>query len=103
MPVTKPVAPHRRAKAKGKSNRPPHIEQDTSIIARRAQALSLRKAGAHYRAIATRLGVSLETAYSDVQAELSALRKTTEQDAETIRQYISQILSRNTYLQKDKN
>jgi len=78
-----PVAPHRQRG--GKKNRPPHVAQDTAIVERRAQALSFRKAGASYRTIAKRLDVSLETAYSDVQAELAALRATTEHDAEVIR------------------
>lgn len=86
MAATKPVAEHRKQKARTTKNRPPHVREDTQIIERRAQALSLRKAGAHYRLIAERCGVSVETAYADVQAELGALRRATEEDAEAIRE-----------------
>lgn len=81
----KPVAPHRKQKHKQTAQRPPHIAEDVAIIERRANALKLRRAGAHYRTIAQQCGVSVETAYADVQAELAALRSVTEQDAEVIR------------------
>ena len=85
MSIQKPVAPHRKQKRKQSANRPPHIAEDVQIIERRAKALQLRRAGAHYRVIAQQCGVSVEVAYADVQAELAALRKVTEQDAEVIR------------------
>lgn len=83
--ITKPVAPHRQRKRQQSAKRPPHIAEDVQILERRAKALQLRRAGAHYRTIAKQCGVSLETAYADVQAELTALRAVTEQDAEVIR------------------
>jgi hypothetical protein len=43
------------------------------ILARRVRALALRRGGASYREIAGHLGVSLNTAYEDVQAELCVL------------------------------
>lgn len=43
------------------------------IRVRRGQALDLRIGGMSYRAIAQRLGVSRQTAYKDVQAELAVL------------------------------
>lgn len=85
MAIVKPVAPHRKQKRKQSANRPPHVAEDVQIIERRAKALQLRRAGAHYRVIAQQCGVSVEVAYADVQAELAALRKVTEQDAEVIR------------------
>lgn len=84
MSVKKTVAPHRRGK--GRATRPPHIAEDTIIMERRAKALSLRRAGVTYQQIATATGVSLETAYSDVQAELSALRLQTVEDATAVRE-----------------
>lgn len=53
-------------------------------IARRermAQALKLRKAGATYRQIADRLGVSISTAYDDIR---DALAEITREPAETL-------------------
>ena len=54
------------------------------MIARRVEAVKLRQQGLQYRVIAERLGVSLETAYADVQAELLALREATRAGAEQI-------------------
>jgi len=85
MSIKKPVAPHRQQKRKQSATRPPHIAEDVQILERRAKALQLRRAGAHYRTIAQQCGVSVEVAYADVQAELAVLRKVTEQDAEVIR------------------
>ena len=84
MPVKKNVAPHRRGKSRVK--RPPHVVEDTIIMERRAKALSLRRAGATYQQIASATGVSIETAYSDVQAELSSLRLQTVEDATAVRE-----------------
>jgi len=84
MPSRKTVAPHRRGKST--KTRPPHIAEDTAILERRVKALSLRRAGATYQQIAAATGVSLETAYSDVQAELSALRLQTVEDATAVRE-----------------
>lgn len=58
---------------------------DERIAARRAQAITLRKAGATYRAIAATLTVDVRTAYEDVQAELMQLRELTEQEARDYR------------------
>jgi len=85
MPVTKPIAPYRKAKTKSDKRRPPHTAEETQIVERRAQALSLRREGLTYRQIGKRLGVSVEVAYADVQAELSALRTLTTEDAEAVR------------------
>jgi hypothetical protein len=48
---------------------------------RRAQALELREQGFSYRAIATELGVSLDTAHTDVKAAIAAITK---EPAETV-------------------
>jgi hypothetical protein len=56
------------------------------ITARRAQSLELRKAGASYRHIAAELGISLHTAFADVNAELQELRVHTQQDAKDVRE-----------------
>jgi siroheme synthase len=47
---------------------------------RRRQALSLRAAGADFRAIATTLGVSLAQAYADVQTAVSEITKEAAED-----------------------
>ena len=83
MSIRKPVAPHR--KKTSDKRRPPHIAEDTAILERRGQALALRRGGATYRIIARQLGVSVEVAYADVQAELAALRTLTAEDAEVVR------------------
>ena len=83
MAIRKPVAPHR--KKVSEKQRPPHRAEDTQIIERRAQALALRRSGATYRMIGRQLGVSVEVAYADVQAELMALRTSTMEDAEVVR------------------
>lgn len=57
-----------------------------AIAERRVKALTLRKAGASYRDIAKQLDVGLETAWSDVQAELVALREHATQLAEEVRE-----------------
>lgn len=44
-----------------------------TILQRRLEALDLRKRGHSYRAIADKLGVSVQTAYNDVMKELEAL------------------------------
>lgn len=85
---TRKVAPHRagRPQAATPKKRPPRRGEAERIAARRLQALSLRKAGAPYRAIAAELKVSVETAYSDVQAELAALEALSSTEAENVRQ-----------------
>jgi hypothetical protein len=47
--------------------------------------LELRRQGAHYREIASKLGVGIATAYGDVQAELVELRDQTKHEAEDLR------------------
>lgn len=62
-------------------------QADAAVIAeRRVRALQYRLAGASYRKIAKELQVSVETAWSDVQAELRALRDIAVQDAEELRE-----------------
>ena len=56
------------------------------ISERRFRAFELRKAGASYRAITRQCGVSVETAWSDVQSELLALRQLTVKLAEDVRE-----------------
>jgi hypothetical protein len=63
------------------------VSRDAEVIAaRRVDALTYRLAGASYRKIAKQLGVSVETAWSDVQSELRALRSIAVQDAEELRE-----------------
>lgn len=69
-----------------KGKRPPHPGEPERITARRVKALELRKTGMHYRAIAAACGVSVETAYADVQAELRALRDATVKTAEEVKE-----------------
>lgn len=87
-PATKKV-PRRQARddAKRKSTRkrPPHPGEAERIQARREKALALRKAGASYRMIAKELDVSVETAHSDVAAELAALAEISHAHAEDVR------------------
>jgi len=55
------------------------------LLERRRQAINLRSAGFNYRQIAARLGVSVRTAYLDVQAVLTATRtETTETKDEMV-------------------
>jgi DNA-binding CsgD family transcriptional regulator len=83
-----PTAPHRKAKTERRRqstrNRPPHPGEAEAIAARREQVLALRKAGLSYRAIAREVGVSVETAWADVQAELSSLNSLTAEHAEDV-------------------
>lgn len=85
----KKVVPRRKARddAKRKSTRtrPPHPGEAERIQARREKALALRKAGASFRMIAKECEVSVETAHSDVMAELSALSEITQAHAEDVR------------------
>jgi hypothetical protein len=85
MSIKKPIAPYRKNKTQSDKRRPPHTAEDTQIVERRAQALALRRGGATYRQIGRQLGVSVEVAYADVQAELHALRTLTAEDAEAVR------------------
>jgi len=77
--------PDRPNKKEIQRRRPPHPGEEEQIAARRVQALNLRKAGASYRAIAQQLGVDVSTAWSDVQAELGALRALATTAAEDVR------------------
>jgi hypothetical protein len=69
-----------------KKTRPPHPGEAETIVARRVKALDLRKAGLTYRRIADELKVGLQTAYTDVQDELAALKALTGKAAEDIRE-----------------
>lgn len=86
-----PKPPHRpRHDGKSESNaikgeRPPHPGEAEIIAERRQRAFGLRKAGASFRQIASQLGVSLNTAWADVNAELLELRTQTQADAEAVR------------------
>jgi DNA-binding CsgD family transcriptional regulator len=53
------------------SNQPAGTHED--MAERRLKAFDLRKAGASYRQIGRKLGVSVKTAYEDVQAVLAEL------------------------------
>jgi hypothetical protein len=68
-----------------KGKRPPHPGESEIIAERRMRALNLRKAGGSYRQIAQQLGVSLNTAWADVNAELLELREQTKADAAEVR------------------
>ena len=57
-----------------------------AIAVRRAKSLELRVAGASYSQIAREQGVSKDTAWSDVQAELTDLREITKKLAEELRE-----------------
>ena len=59
--------------------------QDETIAERRAIALELRKAGGSYSEVARQLSVDVHTAHADVGAELAALRETTTDRAEELR------------------
>jgi DNA-binding CsgD family transcriptional regulator len=59
--------------------------QVETIAARRVVALRLRRTGASYREIAVQLAVDVATAYSDVRAELAALREQTVEEAKELR------------------
>lgn len=63
----------------------PRLHEDAEIAARRVKALDLAIAGASYRQIATQTGVSLATAWDDVQAELGALDACRREQAERLR------------------
>lgn len=80
--------PHRKErdekKRRSTRNRPPKIGEAEIIAERRVQVLALRKAGMSYRAIATRVGASIDTVWSDVQAELSELNALTAEHAEDV-------------------
>lgn len=56
------------------------------IEQRRLKALSLRTAGASYRAIAAQLAVSHETAFQDVQAALVNIATQAQHSAEALRE-----------------
>lgn len=91
MPKKAPKPPKRpRHDGKSESNaikgeRPPHPGEAEIIAERRTRAFGLRKAGASYRQIAQQLGVSLNTAWADVNAELIELREQTKGDAVEVR------------------
>jgi hypothetical protein len=68
-----------------KGERPPHPGEAERIAERRVRAFGLRKAGASYRQIAQQLGVSLNTAWADVTAELVELRTRTADDVRAYR------------------
>jgi len=73
-------------------NRPAGEEAVRRVRAHRA--LELRIGGAQYRAIATTLGVSLQTAYADVQAELGRLDAASQAKVERLRQLEAHRLDR---------
>jgi hypothetical protein len=72
-------------KRNAKDSERPRLHEDAAIAERRAKALDLAIAGASYRQIAAQTGVSLATAYDDVQAELGALDKERGEKAERLR------------------
>lgn len=68
--------------------------QEVVIAERRIRALDLRKGGLNYRQIAKACGVSLDTAYGDVQAEMQQLRDLAVAGAEDLRELERQRLDR---------
>jgi hypothetical protein len=88
--ATKKAVPPKASKL-GRENalqpeRPRHAGEDEVIAERRVRAFGLRKAGASYRQIAQQLGVGVNTAWADVNAELMELRAQTTVDAEAVRE-----------------
>ncbi len=71
------------------SNQPAGTHED--MAERRLKAFELRKAGASYRDIARKVGVSGKTAYEDVQA---VLRDLMEQQRESAAEYVTMELER---------
>ena len=63
----------------------PNKAPSADMIARRREALEMRKRGANYREIAAALGVGLTTAHRYVTAELDELRAETRASAEQLR------------------
>ena len=63
-------------------NRPGH---DAVIIERRSRAIELRRKGKPYRAIATELSCSLDTAWTDVQDVLAEANTLSSERAEELR------------------
>lgn len=75
MANTKRLAPRRRAVKKAVKKTKPRskrlrVGEQERIAERRLKALALRRARATYRQVAKELGVSVSTAFNDVQAEL---------------------------------
>lgn len=88
---TPPIAAHRGTRTpstpateRAKSRR--HLGDDERIAVRRVKALRLRLQGLSYRAIASALKVDVAVAWSDVQAEVGALRTLTGGLAEDYRE-----------------
>ena len=77
------TAPKPLYKSKRK-RRPLHVGELETITQRRVTALELRKSGLSYRDIAKAIGVSVKTAYVDVQTVLCELRETTRGHAEEV-------------------
>lgn len=83
MPRKKKKAKRGRAtRSRGIANRAGH---DALVIERRSSALQLRIGGARYRQIATELGVSLDTAWHDVQDSISETNTLVTERAEELR------------------
>jgi len=68
---------------KGRRSKP---GADAVMLVRRPEALQLRIAGATYREIGARLGVSPQTAYTDIQASLAELNAEKTKQAEQYRE-----------------
>lgn len=67
---------------KRRKRSPKQVAKAIAIEKRRARAIKLKLEGHGYRAVAAKLGVSVETAYSDVQAVLDETRRGARNDAE---------------------
>jgi DNA-binding CsgD family transcriptional regulator len=74
-----------RENATGGEHPQRHQGEDEAIAERRVRAFGLRKAGASYRQIAQQLGVSLNTAWADVNAELLEYRDQVKADVAEVR------------------
>ena len=83
---TQPPVKRKRQQTRRKA-KPGEKAGDVERIAeRQQQAMDLRKSGETYRAIAKALGVSVETAYSDVQTGLRETIALRDKDAEEYRE-----------------
>jgi hypothetical protein len=81
------MEPQQPARPRRKKPRPKRRSgEDAKKLARTAQALALRTTGATYRDIAAQLGVTVRTAYMDVQDEPGHLDGVIKEKAERLRE-----------------
>lgn len=91
-PPMRPDARREHMKGEFKSHRP--AGEQERITEARQRAMELRRDGWSFREIAFILGVTVSTAYAYVQAELSFLRRKTEEDTLAVRDIELQRLDR---------